>query len=132
MSKYVYPAVFTPDIDGGYDVVFPDIDGCLTCGYSLAEAMDYANDALALMLVYLEDEKRSIPEATPIDKVKHKKGTFVTYIACDTLDYRKKMRKRAVKKTLSIPEWLDHAATAAGINFSQTLQEALKEKLQLS
>ena len=132
MLKYVYPALFTPDTGGGYNVVFPDIEGCYTCGYNLAEAMDYANDALALMLCYLEEEEQDIPVPTPIEKVKHRKGEFVTYIACDTLAYRKKRSKRAVKKTLSIPEWLDQAATAAGINFSQTLQEALKLKLQLS
>ena len=38
---------------------------------------------------------------------------------------------RAVKKTLSIPEWLNEAAIAMDINFSQVLQEALLAKIQM-
>lgn len=132
MARYFYPAVFEPEEEGGYSIFFPDLPGCYTCGDDIADGLYMANDALAVWMCYLEDEKRQIPTPSSIEAIKHRKKTFVTYIACDTLDYRKKMRKRAVKKTLSIPEWLDHAATAAGINFSQTLQEALKEKLQLS
>ena len=132
MANYVYPAVFDPEKEGGYSIFFPDLPGCLTCGDDIADGLYMANDALALWMCYLEDEKSQIPEPSAIDAVKHKKKSFVTYIACDTLAYRKKLGKRAVKKTLSIPEWLDEAATAAGVNFSQTLQDALKAKLQLA
>ena len=59
-------------------------------------------------------------------------SAFVSYIACDTLEYAKRLSNRSVKKTLSIPEWLNEAALAAGINFSQTLQEALKMQLGIN
>ena len=132
MAKYVYPAVFESEKDGGYSIFFPDLPGCYTCGDDLADGMYMANDALALWLYHLETEEQEIPEPSAIESVKHKKKAFATYIACDTLVYRKKHYNRAVKKTLSIPEWMDEAAMAAGVNFSQTLQEALKLKLQLT
>lgn len=132
MAKYVYPAVFEPEKDGGFSIFFPDLPGCNSCGDNLADGMYMANDALALWLYHLEKEKRDIPEPSAIDAVKHKKKAFVTYVMCDTLVYRKQHNKRAVKKTLSIPEWLDEAAMAAGVNFSQTLQDALKVKLRIA
>ena len=55
---------------------------------------------------------------------------FVNFIACDTMKYRKMYNNKAVKKTLTIPEWLNEAASAMGLNFSQILQEALIQKVQ--
>ena len=132
MAKYVYPALFTKSKDKSYEVDFPDLEGCYTCGFDLVEAMDYASDALALTLYDYERDEREIPVPSEIDDIKHAKNAFVTYIACDTTVYRKRNNRRAVKKTLSIPEWLNEKAVDAGINFSQVLQEALKEKLQIS
>lgn len=128
--KYVYPAIFTPE-DSGYSVVFPDIDGCYTCGDDLADAMYMAEDALALMLYHYEQEKRSIPQATNVHEVASSGDEFVSLVACDTLEYQKMNNNRAVKKTLSIPEWLNEIATEKGVNFSQVLQDALKVRLGL-
>ncbi len=131
MGKYVYPAVFTPEEAGKYFVYFPDIDGCYTCGDDLADGMEMAEDALALMLTHLEDEQREIPSASAINDLLVHDGEFASYISCDTVLYRHLMNNTAVKKTLSIPSWLNDSAVAAGINFSQVLQDALKEQLHL-
>lgn len=131
MAKYCYPAVLTPE-DGGYSVEFPDVEGCYTCGDSLEEAITMAEDALALMLTNLEDEGETIPEASDARMVKREEGEIVTLILADTAAYRKKTSNAAVKKTLTIPQWLNTAAEAANVNFSQTLQEALTEKLGLT
>ena len=132
MAKYIYPAIFTPEKEGGYSIVFPDIDGCYTCGDNLEDGLSMANDALALMLVQLEDDKEDIPAPTPINKLKLKKNEFSTLISADTIKYRHTLNNAAVKKTLSIPAWLNDAAISAGINFSQVLQDALKTQLHLS
>ena len=132
MAKYIYPAIFTPEKEGGYSIVFPDIDGCYTCGDNLDDGLSMANDALALMLVQLEDDKEDIPAPTPINKLKLKKNEFSTLISADTIKYRHTLNNAAVKKTLSIPAWLNDAAISAGINFSQVLQDALKTQLHLS
>ena len=132
MAKYIYPAVFHPEKEGGFSIEFPDIDGCYTCGDDLADGMKMASDALPLMLVQLEDENAQIPVPSSINDLEMEKGDFATLISCDTAIYRRLMNNIAVKKTLSIPQWLNQAAIAAGINFSQVLQDALKEKLSFT
>ena len=61
MAKYVYPAVFTAEIEGGYSIVFPDIDGCFTQGDDTADALEAANDALCLMLYHMERTAKKFP-----------------------------------------------------------------------
>ena len=90
-----------------------------------------AEDVLGTMLTFYEDEKKDIPLPSGLESVKVSDNEFVSYIACDTLEFRKKNSTRAVKKTLSIPEWLNEIATDAGVNFSQVLQDALKNQLNL-
>lgn len=131
MAKYVYPALFTPEEEGGYSVFFPDLEGCYTCGDDLQDAIVMAQDVLAFYLYDEEAEGNKIPPASPADKIERQKGEFVNYIACDTIEYAKMHNNKAVKKTLTIPEWLNEAATKAGVNFSQVLQEALMEKVKM-
>lgn len=130
--KYVYPAIFTKEKeDGGFSITFPDIDGCYTCGDNLQDGIMMAEDALALMLYDYETESRTIPKASDLKEIETKEDEFVTYIFCDTLAYRKMHSNKAIKKTLTIPEWLNEEASARGINFSAVLQEALKTQLGL-
>ncbi len=93
--------------------------------------MNMAQDALSLMLTHLEDLKREIPDASSINALDVNGNEFATYISCDTAVYRRLMNKTAVKKTLSIPSWLNDSAVAAGLNFSQVLQDALKQQLNI-
>lgn len=130
-SRYVYPAVFTPEDNGGYSVLFPDLEGCYTCGDSLADSLEMAQDALALVLYGYEKDGRAIPEPSERSDIILKDNEFINYVLCDTMTYRKKYNNKAVKKTLSIPEWLNKEATAVGINFSQVLQDALKQQLHI-
>ena len=134
MAQYTYPAVFTKEKDGGYSIHFPDIDGCYSQGSDINDGMFMANDALALMLYDKEECGEEIPEPSRIEDVSKGNEEFVTYVSCNTDVYREreKKRNRTIKKTLSIPEWLNEEALAAGLNFSQVLQEALKAKLKLA
>ena len=132
MAKYVYPAIFSPSEDGGFTVSFPDVSGCYTEGDTLAEAMEQAKDALCLILYDLEEREESIPVPTSINDVVTENGDIVSLVACDTLEYRKFLDKKAVKKTLTIPNWLNTMAERADINFSAALQEALIEKLHIN
>lgn len=101
--KYVYPAVFYAENEGGYVVEFPDVEGALTQGKTLYEALEMAEDALAGMLVCWEDEKihmtNRIVEPTPIAEViaepdEFSKSAFVTLIKVDTDEYRKSLEVR--------------------------------------
>lgn len=129
MKRYSYPAIFTEEAGGRYSIRFPDLEGCYTCGDNLTDGIMMAEDVLAFTLYDYERNERLMPEATPLADIPLADGEFVNYIACDTLEYRKRFNGRAVKKTLTIPEWLNEAATAMNLNFSQVLQEALMNKL---
>lgn len=127
--KYVYPAIFTEENKNSYLVNFPDIEGCFTDGNTLEDALENAKDVLNLKLWYMEDKKFDIKPATNPKKIKTKKNEFVTLIGADTTAYRALYDKKSVKKTLSIPHWLDILATEHNINFSNVLQNALKNQL---
>ena len=128
-TKYAYPAIFTPEENGGFSVVFPDLEGCFTCGDDMADALFMAEDALALVLYGYESDGREIPAPSKMEDLKLNAGEFVNSVACDTMEYRKRFNNKAVKKTLTIPEWLNETAMAMNINFSQVLQDALIQKV---
>jgi len=124
--------VFTPEEKGGYCVYFPDIPMGATQGEDLIECMDAAERFLGDALCFIEDEKRDIPEATIMANIEINAKDIVTLISVDTMEYRRKYENKAIKKTLTIPAWLNSAAEAADINFSQTLQRALRDELQIA
>lgn len=129
--KYVYPAVFTREGDG-YLVEFPDVEDCFTSGSTLNEALEMAQDVLNLMLMTMEDDGRCIQEASDIRDISCGENQLVTLIGADTTAYRKLYGKQAVKKTLSIPAWLNTLAEKNNVNFSSILQKALMETLDLT
>ncbi len=128
MAKYVYPAVIRFE-DDTYYVSFPDIRNCFTDGDTLAEAIEMAEDVLALTLCKYEDDEKELPNVSDIKGLGKAENETASLIFCDTTEYRKSNDKRAVKKTLTIPAWLNTKAEKAGVNFSQTLQNALIERL---
>lgn len=128
MDRLFYPAVFHEAEEGGFWVSFPDIPECLTEGDNMQEAYEMAFDALGLCITDKMKCGEQIPEASKPNDIKAEDGTIVV-IEFDLAEYRRKYNSRAVKKTLSIPQWLNEEAIKAGINFSQVLQEALMEKV---
>ena len=128
--RYVYPAIFTLE-NGVYSVIFPDLE-IATSGETLVEAMDMAQDALCLQLYDLEERKEAIPAASIITDLHCPTGSFASLIECDTMEYRRYYDNKAVKKTLSIPSWLNTMAEKEDINFSAVLQKALKAELNLA
>jgi predicted RNase H-like HicB family nuclease len=127
--RYVYPAIFHPEDEGGYSVYFPDVARGGTQGETVAECIAMAEDFLCLALYSMEEAKETIPAASGAKEVTAELDDIVTLISIDTDDYRRYYEKRLVKKTLNIPMWLNQKAEAANINLSQTLQRALKEEL---
>lgn len=130
MAQYVYPAVFTEE-DCGYSINFPDLENCFTSAETLGEGIKMANDVLCLMLYEMEQAGKPIPAPSSIRDIRVNDHEFVNLIACDTVEYRKFFDNRAVKKTLSIPSWLNDMAERADVNFSATLQAALKQQLHI-
>lgn len=133
MAKYIYPAIFTKEGEF-YTVRFPDLESCYTQGNNLQDAYEMAVDVLCLTLYNLENESgnANIPSASDISTIKTENNEFVSLIACDTLEYRKYYDNKAVKKTLTIPAWLNTLSEREGVNFSAVLQSALKSTLNIT
>lgn len=136
----VYPACFYHDEDG-YSVVFPDLNWLSTCGETMEEAMNMAVDCLAGHLYMSEKEGEAVPAPSALNAIdplvvakeldfdEPIGEAFVNMVSVDVAAYAKTHFEKSVKKTLSIPAWLNQAALEKGINFSQVLQEALISKV---
>jgi len=129
--KYTYTAIFTKEKNGLYSVIFPDLNGCYTSGSDVTDAVFMAHDVLCLTLYDLEQEKKPIPKASKPQEIQTSGEQFTSVIAIDTDTYRRFYEKKSVKKTLTIPMWLNERAEQANINFSGVLQSALKELLHI-
>ena len=135
-----YPACFLKD-KSGYSVIFPDLNNLATCGQTLDEALTMAVDCLAGYLHWLRKDGETAPTASSIDKINLAEfaeesevsldDAFINIITVDVAEYAKTHFEKYVKKTLTIPAWLNKAALEQNINFSQVLQEALKARLHL-
>jgi len=131
MAKYTYPAVFEKEDDGGYSIYFPNVDGCYTQAEDIAEGIENASDALCLMLYELEKQGRPLPKSSKVKEIEAGEEDIVTLIACDTLFYRNYYEGKSVKINATIPLWLKEAGEKKHVNFSQILQQGVKEYLQL-
>jgi len=130
MRKLFYPAVFHRAEEGGFWVSFPDIPECLTQGDDMQQAYEMAVEALGLSLTSMEEAGEEVPKASVPEAIDAEDG-FLVVVEFDMAEYRRRHCSRAVKKTLSIPEWLNEAAIRQNINFSQVLQEALLQKVNI-
>lgn len=123
---FVYPAIFHKEEDA-YWVEFPDLEGCHTYGSSVNETMEAAQEALGGYLLTLLEQGKTVAAPSDISAI-HVDDGFSSLVSCDINQYKD---TRAVKKTLTIPSWLNDRAVSMGVNFSQVLQEALLSKIQV-
>ena len=127
-DRYIYPAIFEYAEDG-ISISFPDLPGCFSCANSDEEAILMAKDALGLHLYSLEEDNDEIPIPTPINKICIEPKQVVVLVEVLMPTIRTAIENYSVKKTLSIPQWLNKLAIEKNINFSHVLQIALKEQL---
>lgn len=128
MTKLFYPAIFHYAEEGGFWISFPDIPECLTEGDNMAEAYRMAVEALNLAISDRLQNNELLPVPSSPDHISVSDGIIVI-VSYDIGVYNKKFKAKAVKKTLTIPEWLNDEAIEHNINFSQVLQDALKQQL---
>lgn len=129
MKKFIYPACFYKEENGQYSVIFPDFGGA-TYGNDLDDAYNMAVDYLGGVIVDMQDDQEDLPAPSNIEDVKadEQPNGFVSLVAVDPNAYRS---TKSIKKTLTIPVWLNDIAVAQNINFSKVLQDALKSQLGL-
>ena len=129
MNKtYYYPAVFTKE-EIGFSVSFPDLPGCYTQGDTIEEAYKMSTSAIGL---YAQNEDGNFAEASAPDVIELKKDEFLVLVEFNLIEYLKNTSDKAVKKTLTIPSWLNNLAEQNNVNFSNVLQNALKEYLNVN
>lgn len=129
MDKLYYPAVMHPEKEGGYSVWLHDIEGCISQGETLSEAVENIKDALGLFYEDAAEGETILPAPSAPDSIKLGTGEFIAVIEFSPSEYLKIKSTKSVKKTLSIPAWLNSMAEAQQINFSAVLQSALVERL---
>ena len=122
----VYPAIFHEE-DNAYWVEFPDLEGCNSCGDTLEETMENAQEAIGLYLVALLESEQEFPTASDIKDLVS--DGITSYVSVDVDKYRRSTK--AVKKTLSLPEWMAIEAEKRNISLSKVLQEGLKNQMGL-
>lgn len=122
LQEYVYPAVFHANEDGTYTIIFPDLPGCISEGKTLGNAMQMAEAALTQWIEYLRDNEEEIPAPSKLQNIELDVAEFVNFIRADVRD------NRAVKRTISLPRWMDEQAAEEGLSLSKVLQEALSKR----
>lgn len=127
-ESYVYPAVFGKTATG-YCVHFPDLPGCVSAAVSLDGAHKMAAEGMGLHLWGMETDGDAIPEPTSIDAIELDAGDVVGLVSVWMPPVRVDLDNRAVKKTLTIPAYLNTLAEQKKLNFSRVLQTALKKEL---
>lgn len=127
---YIYPAILDYANDG-ISIEFPDLAGCFSCADTDEEALYMAKDAMRGWILASEDLNENIPEPTPLKDIILEPNQRAVLIDVYLAMYREAHKNRAVKKTLTIPAWLNEIAEREHVNFSFILQNALKEQLRL-
>ena len=122
--EYVYPAVFHANDDGSYTVTYPDLPGCISEGKSLAGAMHMAQSALLQWVEYMAGKNEAMPDLSGIRDVAVGENEFASLVRAETKD------GRAVKRTVSIPKWMDDKVSESGLSLSRVLQDALSQRLR--
>ena len=125
MRKIICPGVFYKE-NNSFWVEFPDLEGCQSVGGTLEEVFENAREALAAYCITLLEQGKKLKPPTDICKIQTPDGSFVSLVDADLI-----RKSQAIKKTLTIPSWLNDIAENNHINFSGVLQEALIQKLQI-
>lgn len=128
-DSYKFVAIFEY-ADDGINISFPDLPGCLSCADTTEEALKNAKEVLGLVLVHFEREGQPIPNATPIEKIECNKNEKAFIISVWMPLARSEVKDVMVKKTLTIPRWLNDLAEAENVNFSKILKSALEDYLR--
>lgn len=129
-DSYEFVAIFNYAEDG-ISISFPDLPGCLSCADTTKEAIKNAEEVLGLVLYDMEEENEKIPEATLLEDVKCEKNERAVLINVWMPLVRNEIEEQSIKKTLTIPQWLNKIAEKENVNFSKLLQAALKDYLKV-
>lgn len=129
-DNYSYPMIFSYSSDG-IDIKAQDFEECFTFVEGEKDALENAMDILALTIIDYESENKKLPSPTCVSKIKLESNEKLVYVNVWIPYFKSRIKETYVKKTLTIPTWLDFLAKKSNINFSSTLVKALKRELNI-
>jgi predicted RNase H-like HicB family nuclease len=127
----VYPVVFTPEDDGTFCVYAPDLPGCVTEADDYADGVSKIREGICGILFTMQRNNIALPEPSAPHSIALEAGDVVALVDADVTAYAKRVGSKAVRRTISIPEWMDIMATSAGVSLSQITQDALRQILNV-
>lgn len=130
-DRYLYPAVFTYEEGQEIAVTFPDLD-VATNGENEEDALFSARDLLGCVLCGLEEDGEALPAPTPLEKLEVQSNERAVLVDVYMPTVRMANVTKAVNRTVTLPAWLNAVASERNVNFSQVLQDALKELLHVT
>lgn len=130
-NSYMFTAVFTVEEEGGFSIEFPEIENCFTCADTVEEGLLMAKDVLEMTIYDMEEDCKAIPIPQLPNEIPIEKNQFTQSIIADMLTTRRNLDTRSVKKTLTIPYWLNEKGKDEEVNFSAILKEGLLKHLNL-
>ncbi len=125
--KLIYPAIFKECEEGRYAVSFPDLPGCFTEGDNMADALFMAQDAASGWVLDELESGNTPPEASNVSDIDLEEAQFINLVALDMDEYSEKYGNKAVKKTLTIPAWMNTFIEKKGVSCSKLLQDAINK-----
>ena len=128
-DRYDFPALLHYARDGRIGITFPDLPGCVSQAHSDGEAVAMATEALELHIYGMEQSETPVPNPSRLSEIPTEPDQRTILVTAIMPLVREDMETKAVKKTLTIPAWLNRAAEAAHVNFSALLQRSLREHL---
>lgn len=130
--KLVYPVIFHKSADPAepvpYFVEIPDLDA-MTQGTDIENAIEMAREIICIKVIELKNKGIAVPTPSAPETIDIDENAFVTLVDADIKAYEIRLQNRSVRKNCTIPMWLNDEAEKAGLNFSELLQQALKNAL---
>ena len=127
-ERYFYPAFFTYENDGQITIFFPDLDA-VTCAETEDDALIAARELLGITMLGIEEDGDDIPKSSTIKDMHVDKNEAAILVDVFMPAIRLASKNRSVNRTVTLPAWLNAKGMELGFNFSQLLQEALKERI---
>ncbi|HHY66016.1 MAG TPA: type II toxin-antitoxin system HicB family antitoxin [Alicyclobacillus sp.] len=132
-THYIYPVVVEKADDGGIGMYFPDFPGTAILAADITDGIKRAKEMLIDLLLDLEEQGKEVPKpSNPTDIELLDPSDRIVFIEVFMPPYRDEDANKTVTKNCTLPKWLRDAGEAAGLNFSQLLQYAIKQQLGLT
>ena len=130
IKEIIYPAIFEFDKDSSITITFPDLPNAISCADNTSDAYHYATEVAELVLEdYIDDLFETAPKPSEVKNINLEKNQCLALIKIDTEKVIRESSSKSIKKTVTIPSWLNEIGIENNLNFSKILQDGIKKEL---